>query len=71
MSTTSHGFNDGPDIRDLAGTEPEQVSGGMKWTRGTKNPDVIDARGGTIRMGGIIATFDIDGDVSSISGPKG
>jgi hypothetical protein len=68
MSTTSHSFNDGADICDLAGNDPEQVSGGMKWPRGYKSGNVIDARGGSIRIGGIIVTFDIDGDVSS---PKG
>ena len=70
MSTTSRSFNDGTDIRDLGRTELEQVSGGMKWPRGYKSPNVIDARGGSIRIGGIIVTFDINGDVSSISGPK-
>jgi hypothetical protein len=70
MPITSRSFNDSPDIRDLANDELEQVSGGMKWTRGTKNPDVIDARGGTIRMGAITFTLDINGDVSSIGGSK-
>ena len=71
MSTTSRSFNDGAEIRDLAGMELEQVSGGMKWPRGYKSANVIDARGGSIRIGGIIVTFDIDGEVSSVSGPKG
>lgn len=33
------------DFRELSGAELEQVSGAMKWERGTINPNVIDVRG--------------------------
>jgi hypothetical protein len=32
------------EIRELDTTELEAVSGGMRWTRGVKNDDVIDRR---------------------------
>ncbi len=39
--------------RELDTSELEAISGGMKWTRGTKNDDVIDARGQSSLMAGI------------------
>jgi len=44
--------------------------GGMKWTPGTKNDDVIDARGGQISLFGYSVTFDINGHISSFNTPK-
>ena len=38
----------------------------MKWQKGTSNSDVVDARGGSIVIFGLIATFDIDGNLSSV-----
>lgn len=51
--------------RPLAADETVAVGGGMKWTRGTKNPDVIDARGGSFTSLGITFTKDINGNISS------
>ncbi|MBR1142676.1 hypothetical protein [Bradyrhizobium sp. AUGA SZCCT0431] len=55
--------------RELNAIELDAVSGGMKWTPGTKNPDVIDARGGQLSFLGLTFTFDINGKVSSY-GPR-
>jgi hypothetical protein len=57
------------DNRELNAIELDAVSGGMKWTPGTKNPDVIDARGGQLSFLGLTFTFDINGKVSSY-GPR-
>ncbi len=51
--------------RPLTADETASVSGGMKWTRGTINPDVIDARGGSFTFLGITFTKDIKGNISS------
>ena len=50
--------------RELNAGELDAVSGGMKWTPGTKNPDVIDARGGQLSFLGMTFTFDINGKFS-------
>ena len=42
---------------------------GMKWTPGTKNADVVDARGGQAQVLFWNITFDVNGKVSSIK-PK-
>jgi hypothetical protein len=39
-----------PETRALELTDLDAVSGGMKWTPGTKNDDVIDARRGQIQI---------------------
>jgi hypothetical protein len=52
--------------RELNAIELDAVNGGMKWTPGTKNPDVIDARGGQLSFLGITLTFDVNGKLSSI-----
>lgn len=49
----------------LSDDQLDQASGGMKWTRGTTNPDVIDARGGQKTVLGWTFTFDIKGNISS------
>jgi hypothetical protein len=54
------------DARELSHAEIDCVSGGMKWKRGTSNPDVIDARGGSFEFFGFIVTRDINGDLSSV-----
>ncbi len=50
---------------ELDTTELDAVSGGMKWTPGTRNPAVIDARGGQISLFGFSVTFDVQGRISS------
>lgn len=52
------------EIRKLNIDELDAASGGFKWQPGTKNPDVIDARGGLIRFLGFTFTRDINGNVS-------
>ncbi|MGH6712500.1 MAG: hypothetical protein ACREEK_26500 [Bradyrhizobium sp.] len=54
------------DNRELKTSELDAVNGGMKWTRGTANADVIDARGGQFNFLGLHMTFDVKGNVSSI-----
>ena len=54
------------DNRELNAIELDAVNGGMKWTPGTRNPDVIDARGGQLSFLGITVTFDVNGKLSSI-----
>ena len=53
----------------LADGDLDLVSGGMKWTPGTKNADVVDARGGQAQVLFWNITFDVNGKVSSIK-PK-
>jgi len=43
------------EIRELSATELDAVSGGLKWTRGTKNDDVIDRRAETGAQSAAIA----------------
>jgi hypothetical protein len=45
------------DCRELRDTDLDVVGGGMKWQRGTVNPDVIDARGELVTP---IGTFTVD-----------
>ena len=54
------------DNRELNASELDAVNGGMKWTPGTSNPDVIDARGGQLSFCGLNVTFDVKGKISSI-----
>lgn len=56
-----------PVARELSGAELESVSGGMKWERGVKNPDVIDARGGQIKTWFGTFTLDANGKISSFT----
>ena len=58
------------DNRELKTADLDAVSGGFKWNRNTENPDVIDARGGQISLFGYSVTFDVNGHVSSVTGPK-
>ena len=53
------------ETRELNAIELDAVNGGMKWTPGTKNPDVIDARGGQFSFLGFTFTLDIRGNISS------
>jgi len=55
------------DTRDLSDAELDIVSGGMKWQRGTVNPDVIDARGGQIETPIGTFTLDVRGVISSFT----
>lgn len=52
---------------ELSTDQLESVGGGMKWTRGHKSPNVVDARGGMITVVGWTFTFDIRGNVSSVT----
>lgn len=45
------------DCRELSAADIDAVSGGLKWQRGTVNPDVIDARGELVTP---IGTFTLD-----------
>ncbi|MDI1262457.1 MAG: hypothetical protein PS018_04275 [bacterium] len=45
----------------------DAVAGGLKWQPGTRNDDVIDARGGQIKIFGFTVTLDIKGNPSSIT----
>ena len=54
---------------ELNTADLEAVSGGMKWTPGTKNDDVFDARGGQIKIFGFEITLDVNGKVSSVTRP--
>jgi hypothetical protein len=51
---------------ELNASELDAVNGGMKWTRGTANADVIDARGGQLNFLGLHMTFGVGGNVTSI-----
>ena len=53
-------------IHELKIDELDAASGGFKWQPGTKNPDVIDARGGQTKLPGLTFTRDINGNISSI-----
>jgi hypothetical protein len=55
------------EIRDLAVAEHDLVSGGMKWERNTVNSDVIDARGGQIKIWFGTFTLDVHGKISSFT----
>ena len=39
-------------VRQLSKAELNLVSGGMRWERGVRSGDVIDARGGSFSLGG-------------------
>jgi len=58
---------DADGARDLTVAERELVSGGMKWERNTVNSDVIDARGGQIKMWFGTFTLDVHGKISSFT----
>jgi hypothetical protein len=66
MVTTAE-FTKPAEDRELTSDELDKVGGGMKWVPGTKNPDVIDARGGQVKILGITFTLDVNGNISSIS----
>jgi hypothetical protein len=51
---------------ELTTDELDAVSGGFK-TQATKNDDVIDARGGQVKILGLTITLDINGNPSGIS----
>lgn len=44
--------------------ELSELRGGMRWLMGTSSDDVVDTRGGSMRILGLIATFDINGNLS-------
>ncbi|WP_439374726.1 hypothetical protein ACRQ5Q_26565 [Bradyrhizobium sp. PMVTL-01] len=53
--------------RELTDNDLLNVSAGMKVEDGTKNPDVIDARGGSMVIYGIRLTYDLNGHCTSIA----
>jgi hypothetical protein len=62
MNTDSRKLNSS----ELSTRELDAVNGGMKWTAGTANGDVIDARGGQLNFLGLHMTFSVGGNVTSI-----
>jgi hypothetical protein len=63
----AHANTEAQPSRFLSSHEIDAVSGGMKWVRGTSNPDVIDARGGSFVIFGWRITKDSQGKVSSVT----
>jgi hypothetical protein len=56
--------------RELNAAELDAVSGGMRWTRGTKNDDVIDARGQSSLMAGLVGAMAGGVGGAGSKGPK-
>ncbi|OPY98199.1 hypothetical protein A5906_35315 [Bradyrhizobium sacchari] len=56
--------------RELTDRELRDVSGGMKADTGVRNPDVVDARGGSMVIYGVRLTYDQNGHCSSIAPVK-
>jgi hypothetical protein len=68
MTPSMHIHDQQGGLRALSAPEIAQVAGGLKWTPGTSNADVVDARGGsTVFLGFIVVTRDINGQASSVS----
>lgn len=65
VDTAGAGSSNG--MRRLTDEDLGGVSGGLKWTPGTKNSDVIDARGGQVKILWFTVTLDVNGKPSSIS----
>jgi bacteriocin-like protein len=53
---------------ELSELELAQVSGGMKTDPNHTSKDVIDARGGSLDVYGVVITYDVNGKVSSLGG---
>jgi hypothetical protein len=53
---------------ELSDDDVAHVTGGMKYTPGTRNDDVIDARGGQFEIFGVKFTLNQGGTISSING---
>jgi hypothetical protein len=58
-----------PGASPLAQEELQVVTGGMNWDHDHESSDVIDARGGTVTMLGLVWTVDTSGHISSLGGP--
>lgn len=57
--------NPNTDIREISGDELAAVTGGMKWNRNHRSPNVTDMRGGQKRVGLFVtASYDINGNVT-------
>ena len=65
MATTIE-FTKSTEQCELTLDELDRVSGGMKWDRDHKSPNVIDARGGQLTFLGWQVTLDVNGKVSSV-----
>ena len=52
----------------LSEEELNAVSGGMIWDHNYVSPNIIDVRGGSIKVWGVTFGFDINGKLSNITG---
>jgi hypothetical protein len=52
----------------LSEEELDAVSGGMKTDPNYVSPNIIDVRGGSIKVWGVTFGFDINGKLSNITG---
>jgi hypothetical protein len=59
---------DGSEATELSDAELASAAGGMKYTKGTSNAHVIDARGGQFQILGVTFTRDKSGNISSVNG---
>ena len=60
---------DQPDkLNELSESELARVSGGLKTDPNHTSKDIIDARGGSLDIYGIVVTYDVNGHVSSLDG---
>ena len=57
-----------PEDVELTDKDLAHATGGMKYTAGTKNDNVIDARGGQFEILGVTFTLNRAGTISSING---
>ena len=53
---------------ELTDEDLAHASGGLKYTPGTKNDNVVDARGGQFEILGLTFTLNRAGTISSING---
>ncbi|MGY3234159.1 hypothetical protein ACVWZ4_005321 [Bradyrhizobium sp. USDA 4472] len=53
-------------VHEFTAEELEAICGGMKWDQNYRNPEVIDARGGSFTMLGCTITYDPSGKVTSV-----
>ena len=55
------------DFREISDGELAEVTGGMKWDRNHRSPNVVDMRGGQRRIGFFtVASYDINGRLSGV-----
>jgi hypothetical protein len=56
------------DAGELSERALDKVSGGMKTDPNHQSSDIIDARGGYSNVYGVVTTYDVNGNVSSLGG---